>query len=240
VTTPAHSQSCSPTPSVPDANASLLCDGEGRVLDSDGKPAEDRQQEFPALAHEKHCRLFDDRAGRRWLASPCHPFTTQLFLFGAGHVGAALVSVLGQLPCRITWVDERVSLCPSALPANTVFEATDTPEAVVSQAPPGASFLVMTHSHPLDQALAEQILRRGDFGWFGLIGSRTKRIQFERRLLARGIPPAVLARMQCPVGLPGIDGKQPAVIAVAVAAQLLQVWQNQGQLSHGIADRIAS
>jgi xanthine dehydrogenase accessory factor len=104
-------------------------------------------------------------------------------------------------------------------------EATDIPEAVVAEAPPNASFLVMTHSHALDQRLAETILRRERFGWFGLIGSKTKRAQFERRLLERGIPAARLQDMCCPIGIEGISGKEPAVIAVAVAAQLLRIWQ---------------
>jgi len=81
---------------------------------------------------------------------------------------------------------------------------------------------VLTHSHALDLALAEAILKRGDFGWFGLIGSATKRARFEHRLREKGMGEALLARMVCPIGLPGIEGKQPGVIAIAVAAQLLQ------------------
>jgi xanthine dehydrogenase accessory factor len=83
----------------------------------------------------------------------------------------------------------------------------------------------MTHSHALDQRLAEAILARDDMGWFGLIGSHTKRAQFEHRMRAKGISDTRLAKMTCPIGIPGIRGKQPAVIAVAVCAQLLQVWE---------------
>jgi xanthine dehydrogenase accessory factor len=85
----------------------------------------------------------------------------------------------------------------------------------------------MTHSHALDQRLAEAILKRQHFGadWFGLIGSNTKRKQFEHRLRDRGIAQARLDAMVCPIGVPGIEGKAPAVIAVAVAAQLLMVWE---------------
>jgi xanthine dehydrogenase accessory factor len=108
---------------------------------------------------------------------------------------------------------------------------TDTPEAVVDEAPAGASFLVMTHSHALDQTLSEAILRRDDVGggvgWFGLIGSKTKRMQFEHRLRDRGITPQQLTTMVCPVGVPGITGKAPAVIAASVCAQLLQVWEKE-------------
>jgi xanthine dehydrogenase accessory factor len=171
--------------------------------------------------------LFQDLNGRRWLEDRFAPPAAQLYLFGAGHVGAALVRVLSPLPCAITWIDEREDLFPASLPANVRTEATDIPEALVAEAPPNASFLVMTHSHALDQRLCEAILRRERFGWFGLIGSKTKRAQFERRLRERGIPAARLQDMTCPIGIPGIGGKEPAVIAVAVAAQLLQVWQDR-------------
>jgi xanthine dehydrogenase accessory factor len=183
----------------------------------------------------RECCIRTDAAGRTWLIDPCLGGEPHLYLFGAGHVGAAIVRVLEGVPCRITWVDEREELFPHALPSQVTVEVTDTPEALVDTAPPGASFLVMTYSHALDQRLAETILRRADIGngtgWFGLIGSRTKRIQFERRLRNIGVSPHVLARMICPIGMPGIEGKTPAVIAVAVAAQLLQVWEKRGTLA---------
>lgn len=148
----------------------------------------------------------------------------QLYLFGAGHVGAALVRVLQQVPCRIVWVDERDQLFPCDLSERIRTEATDSPEAVIAAAGPGAYFLVMTHHHGLDLLLSEHILRRNDAAWFGLIGSKTKRARFEHRLRERGIAPERLAAMACPIGLPGISGKEPGTIAVAVAAQLLQLW----------------
>ena len=169
--------------------------------------------------------LWKDAHGAHWLADACRPPAALLYLFGAGHVGAAIVHAMAALPCQITWVDEREDMFPASLPANVTVEVTDTPEAVVAAAPDHASYLVMTHSHPLDQALAEAILRRDRIGWFGLIGSATKRVQFERRLKQRGIPAPRLADMVCPIGIQGIAGKEPAVIAIAVAAQLLQVWQ---------------
>jgi xanthine dehydrogenase accessory factor len=144
-------------------------------------------------------------------------------LFGAGHVGRALVEVLGRLPCRVTWVDEREAEFPAVVPSNAAIVVTDAPDAEVAAAPAGAYFLVMTHSHAVDQALAEAILARADFAYFGLIGSATKRRQFERRMAARGIPAERFAGMTCPIGVPGIKGKEPATIAIAVAAELLQV-----------------
>ncbi|AOZ05587.1 xanthine dehydrogenase accessory protein XdhC [Cupriavidus malaysiensis] len=147
----------------------------------------------------------------------------QIVLFGAGHVGHALVKVLANLPCQVRWVDERDTLFPPGLPANVRAEATDTPEAEVDAAPRGSYFLVMTHSHALDLALCEQILRRRDFAYFGLIGSKTKRARFEHRLAERGVDSARLAEMTCPMGVAGITDKAPAMIAVAIVAQLLQV-----------------
>jgi len=98
----------------------------------------------------------------------------------------------------------------------------DTIEAEVRHAPPGAYYLVLTHQHDLDLRITEAILRRGDFAWLGLIGSKTKRERFVHRFAERGIAPAAIARLTCPIGIAGIDGKTPEEIAVAVVAQLLQ------------------
>ena len=82
---------------------------------------------------------------------------------------------------------------------------------------------IFTHSHDLDYRLTLAALRRGDFGYLGLIGSRTKGVRFRRRLLADGITEAALARLTCPIGIPTLKSKEPAVIAVALAAELLQL-----------------
>jgi xanthine dehydrogenase accessory factor len=146
-----------------------------------------------------------------------------LQLYGAGHVGRAVARLLAALPCRVRWIDTRSDeFPPGALPAHIETVCAEAPEAEVAAAPPGAFHLVLTHSHDLDLLLALAVLRRADFGWFGLIGSRTKRARFERRLAERGIAPALLARLVCPIGLPGIDGKEPELIALAVVAQMLQ------------------
>jgi xanthine dehydrogenase accessory factor len=145
-----------------------------------------------------------------------------LQLYGAGHVGRAVVRLLADLPCRVQWIDERDDAFPDGCePPHIERRCVEPVEAEVATAAPGTFFLVLTHSHALDQRLAEAILARGDFGWFGLIGSRTKRVRFERRLAERGVPAALIERMVCPIGLPGIPGKEPAVLAVAVVAQLL-------------------
>jgi len=196
--------------------ARALCDAGGRLVAGDAAPA------FEPCGST---RLLRDTQGRRWLADLLASPRAHLMLFGAGHVGAAIVRAMAALPCRLTWVDEREDAFPADLPHNVSVEATDTPEALAASAAPGTSFLVMTHSHALDQRLAEAILKRPTRDWFGLIGSDTKRAQFARRLLERGVEQERLDAMVCPVGVPGIEGKQPAVIAVAVAAQLLMAWE---------------
>ncbi len=149
-----------------------------------------------------------------------------LHLFGAGHVGRAIVNLLAAVPCRVRWVDERECEFPAvALPPHIERVCAEPVQAEVAAAAPGDAFLVLTHSHDLDLAITREILARGDFGFFGLIGSATKRAKFERRLAERGVSPELLARMTCPIGLPGLRGKEPGVIAVAVVAQLLMVDQ---------------
>jgi xanthine dehydrogenase accessory factor len=147
----------------------------------------------------------------------------RLQLYGAGHVGRAIVTLLATLPCRVQWIDEREAEFPATPSAPHIQRLCVEPvQAEVRQAPPGAFYLVLTHRHDLDLALTEAILRRGDFGFLGLIGSATKRARFLHRLEQRGLPADSLARLTCPIGLPGISGKQPELIAVAVVAQLLQ------------------
>jgi xanthine dehydrogenase accessory factor len=160
-----------------------------------------------------------DPAG--WAASASRFF---LQLYGAGHVGRAIVRLLADIPCQVQWIDERDSEFPaSPLPSHIHRVCAEPVQAEVAAAPAGAFYLVLTHSHDLDLALALAILRRGDAGFFGLIGSRTKRMRFEHRLAERGIDAQGLARMVCPIGLPGIEGKEPGVIAASVVAQLLQI-----------------
>jgi xanthine dehydrogenase accessory factor len=163
-----------------------------------------------------------DRAEAQVFLDPVRDPDFEIVLFGAGHVGRALVEILARVPCTVTWVDGRETEFPAVVPANVAVVVTDSPEAEVAVAPEGAYFLVMTHSHALDQVLAESILKRGRFAYFGLIGSASKRTQFERRMTQRGIPPASMEDMTCPIGVPGIKGKEPATIAIAVAAQLIE------------------
>jgi len=154
-----------------------------------------------------------------------------IVLFGAGHVGRAIVRTLADLPCRITWVDERADEFPRNVPGNVTVACTDIPESEVDAAPANAYFLVMTHSHALDETLTERILRRTDYAYFGLIGSLTKRRSFERRIARRGVPASRFATMTCPIGVAGISSKEPAAIAIAAAAELLQARERRAAAS---------
>ncbi len=144
-----------------------------------------------------------------------------LWLFGAGHVGRAVVDALALLDFAITWIDGRAGQFPDPPPAGIRCQELAMPELIVDEAPDGTSFLVMTHSHPLDEEICAAVLADGRFAYLGLIGSATKRTLFERRLAARGLTPDAIARIHCPIGLPGIHDKRPAAIAASVAADLL-------------------
>ena len=162
----------------------------------------------------------DAKALAAWpLAAP----RFHLQLYGAGHVGRAIVRALAPLNVRIDWIDERDDQFPPAaeIPAHTRVIAVDAPEAEVEEAPKGAFFLVLTHRHDLDLRISAAILKRNDFAFFGLIGSKTKRARFIHRFETLGLAPEAIARLTCPIGVPGLEGKEPEVIAASVVAQLL-------------------
>lgn len=144
-----------------------------------------------------------------------------LYLFGAGHVGRALVLALAPLPFAIRWIDTRPDAFPSVVPANVVPLAVN-PVAELAQAEAGAFLLIMTHSHALDLAITERALRDERFPYVGLIGSASKRARFLSRLRQAGIADERFAAFKCPIGLAGIRSKEPAVIAASAAAELLE------------------
>lgn len=161
----------------------------------------------------------------RWPA-PAPLFHLQLY--GAGHVGRAIATLLATLDASVDWIDEREEEFPATTTLGTPWPeriritCVDTVEGEVRHAPPGAFYLVLTHNHDLDLRITEAILNRGDFGFLGLIGSRTKQQRFIHRFEQRGIAPETIARMTCPIGVEHIEGKEPEIIALAVVAQLLQ------------------
>lgn len=144
-----------------------------------------------------------------------------LILFGAGHVGRALVLALAPLPFTVTWVDPRPDAFPTHAPANVTLRRLDEPAAALDGARAGTFVLVMTHSHPLDLSLVAVALRDRRFPHVGLIGSATKRARFERRLAEVRVPADRIAALVCPIGVGGIESKVPAVIAAATVAELL-------------------
>jgi xanthine dehydrogenase accessory factor len=158
------------------------------------------------------------------LVDVLRPDAFPVLIFGNGHVGRALVTVLGALPAQVRWIDGREEDFPATVPANAQIVVTDEPDEEIAHAPPGAFLVVLTHSHPLDFALVEAALARDDWRYLGLIGSKAKRAQLERRLVARGMQAAQFARVVCPIGMRSgisIRGKEPGTIAVAVAAEMV-------------------
>jgi xanthine dehydrogenase accessory factor/xanthine dehydrogenase large subunit len=145
----------------------------------------------------------------------------QVAVFGAGHVGQALVRTLAPLPVRVLWNDSR----PDAL-ARQAWDnmETHTGDAVdlVARCAPGAAVVVLTPSHALDYAITEAALRRDDLAYVGLIGSATKRRRFERWFTARGGADTALARLVCPIGDVGIVDKRPPIIAAFAATEILR------------------
>lgn len=155
-----------------------------------------------------------------WFVEPTTEPQRPLWVWGAGHVGRALVAVLAPLPgLAITWVDVAAGRFPADVPERVTVLPVPAPEAAVALAPKEAEHLILTYSHPLDLALCDALLRHG-FAGLGLIGSATKWARFRSRLAALGHAPAEIARITCPIGNPAL-GKHPQAIAVGVAANVL-------------------
>lgn len=158
-----------------------------------------------------------------YLLESVRPNTFNIAVFGAGHVGAATVDVLARLDCNIRWIDSRRQIFPAAVPENVLVVESADPAREVLAMPPSSWFLVMTHSHPLDQEICARVLRREDFAYCGLIGSLSKRRRFERLMRKQGVSPVLLERLVCPIGVDGVLGRKPVEIAISVAAEVLQV-----------------
>jgi xanthine dehydrogenase accessory factor len=168
-----------------------------------------------------------------------------IILFGAGHVGRALVGILATLPCHVTWVDSRAhefARYTATLPPHIKPVLADPTEqgaaevAEVASAPAGAAYVVMTHSHALDLEICTAILRRHDFSYAGLIGSQTKAARFQQRLKDRNITYA--HQLVCPIGILGITGKEPAVVALSIAASLAQLKKSNNKLFDALQTQV--
>lgn len=156
-----------------------------------------------------------------WMVEPVARPERRVWVWGAGHVGRALVAVLAPLPgVAVTWVDVAAERFPEAVPAGVVCRIAADPAALVAEAPAGAEHYILTFSHALDLELCHRLLMRG-FAACGLIGSATKRARFRSRLVALGHGAAEIARIDCPIGDPAL-GKHPQAIAVGVAMAFLR------------------
>lgn len=155
------------------------------------------------------------------------PQLTPVALFGGGHVGAALARVIATLPFALTWIDSRDGIFPDDVPVGVTCEYSDPVQSAVRDLAPNSRVLIMSFSHAEDLDIVAACLQRqrahSDLPYIGLIGSKTKWATFRHRLEARGYGAGELGHITCPIGVPGIAGKEPEVIAVAVAAQLLQI-----------------
>jgi len=160
-----------------------------------------------------------------------------VLLFGAGHIGKEVINVMQSLPCGITWVDSRAEMFTNTSSGTNVrIVVNDEPADELECAPNDSYVIVMTHNHQLDLEICERALQQGNISFCGLIGSKTKRQRFQRRLGARGVSKDTLRKLTCPIGIQGVSDKHPALIAVAVVAQLLQtVERNKYQLRDNVA-----
>jgi len=180
-------------------------------------------EEYPLGAKLGQCC-----GGRVTLLYECFATTaTPIALFGAGHVGCALVEILAHLPVRVRWIDSRLEQFPEQIPAGVTRVAAAHPEDEVADLPPGAFVLVMTHQHPMDYAITEAVMRRGDAGFLGVIGSETKARRFRMRLERRGFSQSAVDSLHCPIGFSEVPGKRPMEVAVSIAAQVIARYHQQ-------------
>ena len=184
-----------------------------RTVGSNGRSQEVRG------AEDRTPRPSDDGG---WI-EPIGTSARPVYLFGAGHVGRALVLALAPLPFAVRWIDSRRDAFPAHAPANVALVHAPEPAMELAAAPDGALIVVMTHSHAVDLEIVAAALSAERFGFVGLIGSSTKRARFLSQMRAAGLSKDCLARLVCPIGVPGVEAKEPAVIAASTAAQLLIV-----------------
>lgn len=171
------------------------------------------------------CDVFDQSDLSRIIANRAGTIEElrHVYLFGAGHVGRALVLAMAPLPFKVMWIDPRPAAFPSVVPPNvTLLQPSDT-VAELQKAPQGSIAFVMSHSHALDLAIVDAGLRNQNIAYVGLIGSATKRARFKSRLHDAGVSSERLTGLICPIGISGIDSKHPAAIAAGAVAQILQL-----------------
>jgi xanthine dehydrogenase accessory factor len=166
-----------------------------------------------------------------------------IVVFGAGHVGKAIINVLSELPCDITWIDEREAEFPIQVADNVTIVNSDSPANEVRKLPARSQVLVLTHSHALDLDICFALLKRDDLAYCGLIGSATKAATFRKRFEQRGYPNDAISRIMCPIGQSAgrreLKSKHPGVIATSVAFDLTERWfEQQSSLPYSIGRNV--
>lgn len=161
------------------------------------------------------------------------PTLSRLVIFGAGPVGQAVARAFEPLPFQLDWLASGEDRRPEAAGAAATILSDDELVEAVEAAPADSYIAIFTHSHELDYQLARAALSRKDLAYVGMIGSRTKRAGFDTRLRDEGLDEADLQRLTCPIGIAGLRAKAPPVIAVAVAAQLLQILEARAAAEDG-------
>ncbi|CAM5774813.1 xanthine dehydrogenase accessory protein XdhC [Labrys miyagiensis] len=146
-----------------------------------------------------------------------------ILVFGLGHTGRALAAMLAMLPYAVTLVDDRAELL-TGLPDNCRVRHLEDPADAIADAPAGAAYVILTHSHALDYRLTEAALERRDAAYVGMIGSRTKRKRFEAQFLRNAGTTAMLTELTCPIGGSDVDDKRPEIIASLTAAELIRCF----------------
>ncbi len=168
---------------------------------------------------------------RRLSRAEANEHDPNVYVFGAGHTGLALVRALAPLPFRVTLVDDRTDLKPD-LPEGIAFVHADHPESVIDGAPENSAFVILSHSHALDYALTDKALRAADAAYVGMIGSATKLARFRQWFRARGGDEKSLRRLVCPIGGKTVGDKRPAVIAALTANELIHRFFASGAVGN--------
>jgi xanthine dehydrogenase accessory factor len=197
--------------------------GVRQTLSGDGELAPTAATLLALPRHQSTPQVVRTREGQLSFFERLDEHYPAVWLYGAGHVGQALAGMLVQLPLRLLWQDSRTGqFPPGACACSRVLSEPDLVGSV-QEAAAGTYFLVMTHDHGLDYDLCRAVLRREDSAWLGLIGSQSKGARFRARLRRDGFRAQAIERLVCPIGITGVKSKWPAAIAVAIAAQLMQI-----------------
>ena len=157
---------------------------------------------------------------------PINNLKANIYMFGAGHIAKSLAPILAKLPCNVQWIDSRENEFPDSRYSNIKINISEDPIEHIIQAKSNSYFIVMTHDHALDLKLSYEILKKNNFQYFGLIGSKTKCAKFNHRLRNMGIASDIIKKMNCPMGIHEIKGKLPIEIAISIAGEIISIYNS--------------